>query len=132
MGGAAPAYGKGGYAAPYAGKGCGSAPYAQPPWERQQQAGWSKGGKGGGYDAGKGQGLNQGDNQLAGTLVQMFADRYPIDEDARNYLLNSSPNVVDRVVREFKPKIEGEADYSSLVMGFAKSIRNSAAGARRY
>merc|ERR1712228_609504 len=57
------------------------------------------------------------------SLVEQFQQRYPIDQDAINYLLNSSVEVVDRVVREFQPKIEGEADYSSLVISFTKSRR---------
>merc|ERR1711862_739830 len=98
------------------------------PWEKGRQAPYAGKGKYGKGAQDGFQGLNQpggggGGGQLANTLVDMFSQKYPIDQDAYNYLLSSSPSVVDRVVREFKPKIEGEADYSTLVMSF-RSRRN--------
>lgn len=54
-----------------------------------------------------------------------FRDRFPCDEDAFNYILNSSPEVQVTVVQNFKPKNEGEADYSALVIGFTKRQRQN-------
>mmetsp|Transcript_7363 Transcript_7363/g.23068 ORF Transcript_7363/g.23068 Transcript_7363/m.23068 type:complete len:608 (-) Transcript_7363:66-1889(-) len=60
--------------------------------------------------------------------VQVFRERYPFDEEAYNYLVNSPPEVQRQVMREFKPKQEGEADYSALVITFSKRCRGNAAG----
>mmetsp|Transcript_75686 Transcript_75686/g.234236 ORF Transcript_75686/g.234236 Transcript_75686/m.234236 type:complete len:165 (+) Transcript_75686:101-595(+) len=65
--------------------------------------------------------------------LNTFLQRYPVDARALDYLSTSSPGVVSRVVREFAPKQEGEADYSPLVMAFTKRIRgDERAGAGGY
>eukprot|EP00929_Paragymnodinium_shiwhaense_P108260 TRINITY_DN7458_c0_g2_i2.p1 TRINITY_DN7458_c0_g2~~TRINITY_DN7458_c0_g2_i2.p1 ORF type:complete len:829 (-),score=129.94 TRINITY_DN7458_c0_g2_i2:32-2518(-) len=65
--------------------------------------------------------------------LEAFLRQYPIDERARNVLEVSDPEVIDRVIVDFKPKQEGEADYSALVMSFLKRVRlqvaSSAGGA---
>jgi len=55
--------------------------------------------------------------------VAKFCDRYPIDEDAYNYLMNSPIGVQERVLREFHPKREGDTDYSAIVLSFTKRCR---------
>jgi len=54
-----------------------------------------------------------------------FLQRYPCDEDAQNYVLNSTPDVQLAVLQSFKPKQEGEADYSALVISFTKKQRQN-------
>eukprot|EP00930_Biecheleria_cincta_P086968 TRINITY_DN7622_c0_g1_i1.p1 TRINITY_DN7622_c0_g1~~TRINITY_DN7622_c0_g1_i1.p1 ORF type:complete len:395 (-),score=49.25 TRINITY_DN7622_c0_g1_i1:80-1264(-) len=54
-----------------------------------------------------------------------FTQRYPCDEDAINYILNSDPGVQMAVLQGFKPKREGEADYSALVISFTKKQRQN-------
>lgn len=58
--------------------------------------------------------------------VEEFLARYPVDERAQEYLLGSSSQVVETAVREFKPKTEGEADYSGLVTSYVKRLRMNA------
>jgi len=57
--------------------------------------------------------------------VHAFRDRYPFDDEAYNYLVNSTMEVQRQVLREFKPKVEGEADYSALVITFSKRCRGA-------
>jgi len=57
--------------------------------------------------------------------VQAFRERYPFDEEAFNYLANSPAEVQRQVLREFKPKVEGQPDYSALVITFAKRCRGA-------
>ncbi|CAJ1341999.1 unnamed protein product [Effrenium voratum] len=57
--------------------------------------------------------------------LESFRMRYPFDEDANNYILNSSIEVQQEVLRDFKPKQEGEQDYSALIIGFTKRRRQS-------
>jgi hypothetical protein len=56
--------------------------------------------------------------------VDDFVQRYPIDDGAFGYLTSSPPEVIVRVIEEFRPKAEGESDYSALLMTFAKRCRN--------
>eukprot|EP00438_Fugacium_kawagutii_P029922 Skav232668 [mRNA] locus=scaffold698:205106:214384:+ [translate_table: standard] len=56
-------------------------------------------------------------------LLDGFRRRYPMDERAFGYLCQQSPDVRQRVIDEFRPKFEGEADYSSLLTSFVKSCR---------
>jgi len=58
--------------------------------------------------------------------VEAFRDRYPFDEDAFNYILSSAAHVQHEILRTFKPQRDGEADYSALVISFAKRCRNAA------
>mmetsp|Transcript_4433 Transcript_4433/g.10767 ORF Transcript_4433/g.10767 Transcript_4433/m.10767 type:complete len:710 (-) Transcript_4433:39-2168(-) len=62
------------------------------------------------------------------TQLQGFFRRYPVDDRAGDYFMQSSPEVQMRVVHEFQPKQEGERDYSSLFMSFVKRIRNEMTG----
>ncbi|CAE7235471.1 ASPH [Symbiodinium natans] len=64
------------------------------------------------------------DEELASDL-QHFRSRYPFDDDAYNYIMNSSIEVQRELLRDFKPKQEGEEDYSALIMGFTKKRRQS-------
>jgi len=57
--------------------------------------------------------------------IQAFRDRYPFDDEAHNYLVNSTIEVQRQVLREFKPKVEGEADYSPLIISFSKRCRGA-------
>lgn len=57
--------------------------------------------------------------------IREFLERYPVDERAQSYLLGSSENVIERVIQEFKPKQEGEENYSGLLTSFIKRLRNS-------
>lgn len=52
-----------------------------------------------------------------------FCDRYPMDDRALDYLVNSDPAVQRKVLSEFRPKVENEPDYSSLVTSFLKKMR---------
>eukprot|EP00929_Paragymnodinium_shiwhaense_P011589 TRINITY_DN11752_c0_g1_i1.p1 TRINITY_DN11752_c0_g1~~TRINITY_DN11752_c0_g1_i1.p1 ORF type:complete len:509 (+),score=97.47 TRINITY_DN11752_c0_g1_i1:107-1633(+) len=55
--------------------------------------------------------------------VEFFFTRYPCDDRAKQYLLNTPEDVQERVVQNFKPKREGEADYSAIVISFTKNTR---------
>ena len=46
--------------------------------------------------------------------------QFPTDERARAFLDSSPPDVQATVVREFKPKGQGEGDYSDAVFAYAK------------
>eukprot|EP00747_Dinoflagellata_sp_TGD_P077445 gnl/TRDRNA2_/TRDRNA2_159594_c0_seq1.p1 gnl/TRDRNA2_/TRDRNA2_159594_c0~~gnl/TRDRNA2_/TRDRNA2_159594_c0_seq1.p1 ORF type:complete len:517 (+),score=94.36 gnl/TRDRNA2_/TRDRNA2_159594_c0_seq1:57-1607(+) len=68
---------------------------------------------------------NESNSSMASQeALDAFLKRYPVDQDAYNYLMGSSPGVQARVCREFKPKREGEADYSAIVLTFAKRCRD--------
>jgi len=85
-------------------------------------------------------------NMLAGGMPQMpgaphgqglmvdqaavgeFCRRYPVDARALEALLAAPPMIQARVIREFRPKQEGEADYSAAVMAFLGACRRSALG----
>jgi len=55
--------------------------------------------------------------------LESFALRYPIDDRARDYFSTAPVEVQERVLREFRPQREGEADYSMLFMAFVKRCR---------
>eukprot|EP00931_Biecheleriopsis_adriatica_P111202 TRINITY_DN85553_c0_g1_i1.p1 TRINITY_DN85553_c0_g1~~TRINITY_DN85553_c0_g1_i1.p1 ORF type:complete len:420 (-),score=53.63 TRINITY_DN85553_c0_g1_i1:136-1395(-) len=57
--------------------------------------------------------------------LEAFAARYPMDEAAISYIQKSLPEVQREVMRDFKPKQEGEADYSALIISFCKRRRQS-------
>uniref|UniRef100_A0A7S4REX8 Uncharacterized protein n=1 Tax=Alexandrium monilatum TaxID=311494 RepID=A0A7S4REX8_9DINO len=52
-----------------------------------------------------------------------FLRRFPADDRAQDYLLSSPPEVVERVIRDFRPLVDGEADYSGLLTSFVKRVR---------
>merc|ERR1719410_1224653 len=71
--------------------------------------------------------------EASGDLIagmDVFMKRYPIDERARDYFSCCSAEVQDRILREFRPPREGEADYSSLFMAFVKRCRQQQGGHR--
>merc|ERR1712176_333867 len=55
--------------------------------------------------------------------LDSFLHRYPVDERAMDYLNSCWPEVIERVVREFVPKQEGDRDYSAIITSFTKRIR---------
>merc|ERR1712151_683115 len=64
-------------------------------------------------------------SSLSAGDLEEFRLRFPVDEDAFNYLA-SSPGDVQRVVlRDFKPPRE-DSDYSALLIKFTKRVRESA------
>jgi len=60
--------------------------------------------------------------------LREFVERYPIDDSAYQFLSSSAPEVVGRVINDFKPKSEGDSDYSALLMTFVKRCRNDNRG----
>mmetsp|Transcript_71090 Transcript_71090/g.211946 ORF Transcript_71090/g.211946 Transcript_71090/m.211946 type:complete len:596 (-) Transcript_71090:108-1895(-) len=62
--------------------------------------------------------------------VQVFVQKYPADDRAYNLLVNASPGVQLRVLREFRPHRQGDSDYSALLTTFTKKcIDQEAQGA---
>jgi len=62
--------------------------------------------------------------------VQVFVQKYPADDRAYNLLVNASPGVQLRVLREFRPHRQGDSDYSALLTTFTKKcIDQDAQGA---
>lgn len=55
--------------------------------------------------------------------ITQFCTRYPIDDRAFDYLLSSDAAVQQKVLSEFRPKVENEPDYSSLVTSLVKKMR---------
>lgn len=66
----------------------------------------------------------------AGIDLEAFFDRYPCDEDARNYVVSSAPHVQQEIVRSFRPQREGESDYSAILITYAKRCRSGAPPSR--
>lgn len=50
--------------------------------------------------------------------MNSFCQKYPIDERAAEYLNREPPEVIAKVVRNFRPKREGDDDYSGAVVTF--------------
>lgn len=73
-----------------------------------------------------GRGLTIGHNAVPHALIEAFRRRYPMDDRAWEYLTNSPVFTQRSVLEKFKPKREGEHDYSSLITSFVKSNRNVA------
>eukprot|EP00933_Yihiella_yeosuensis_P044475 TRINITY_DN39649_c0_g1_i1.p1 TRINITY_DN39649_c0_g1~~TRINITY_DN39649_c0_g1_i1.p1 ORF type:complete len:229 (-),score=8.51 TRINITY_DN39649_c0_g1_i1:225-911(-) len=55
--------------------------------------------------------------------IDQFRRQYPMDDRAFDYLSAQTPHVQREVVERFRPRREGERDYSSLVTSFIKSCR---------
>mmetsp|Transcript_71166 Transcript_71166/g.154676 ORF Transcript_71166/g.154676 Transcript_71166/m.154676 type:complete len:561 (+) Transcript_71166:69-1751(+) len=53
--------------------------------------------------------------------LEAFRERYPMDEQAWEYLVTSAPSVQAKVVTEFKPPREGDGNYSALITSFVKT-----------
>mmetsp|Transcript_32096 Transcript_32096/g.75342 ORF Transcript_32096/g.75342 Transcript_32096/m.75342 type:complete len:561 (+) Transcript_32096:42-1724(+) len=60
--------------------------------------------------------------------VRKFAQQYPVDDRAYDYLIQSEPHVVARVLNEFRPAREGDRDYSAVLTSFIKRIRAQSSG----
>jgi len=71
--------------------------------------------------------LGQG-MMVSEAAVGEFCRRYPVDARCLEAILAAPPMVQTRVIREFKPKQEGEADYSAAVMAFLGACRRAALG----
>jgi len=56
-------------------------------------------------------------------LLEGFKQRYPMDERAWDFLTTSSGNIQRAVLETFRPKREGEADYSRLITSFIRGQR---------
>jgi len=59
--------------------------------------------------------------------VQVFTQKYPVDDRAYNYLANAPPQVQMKVMREFKPRSSGESNYSALLTTFTKKCMDAPA-----
>lgn len=57
--------------------------------------------------------------------IAAFRDRYPMDERALEYLTSSPAAAQHKVLSEFKPRNEGEPDYSSLITSLVKKARQT-------
>lgn len=67
----------------------------------------------------KGKGRSKGDE----ALLENFRRRYPMDDRAFEYLCSADDSVRQKVLESFRPKHEGEADYSGLITSFIRSFR---------
>lgn len=54
--------------------------------------------------------------------LDAFRDRYPMDDRAFEFLSGMTSAQVEEVLRVFKPKTEGDSDYSGLVTSFLRGI----------
>merc|ERR1712187_573678 len=52
------------------------------------------------------------DRKRSGSPINVFRDRYPMDERAFAVLEQATPAVREVVIADFKPRREGEKDYS--------------------
>lgn len=57
-------------------------------------------------------------------LLKAFKMRYPMDDRAWDFLSSSSGTVQRMVLEKFKPKREGEHDYSRLITSFIRAQRD--------
>jgi len=73
-----------------------------------------------------------GGNAALEAALGRFLRKYPVDERALDYLTSQPPEIVDKVMREFQPKNEGDADYSAIVMTFTKRCRGDGGSGRAY
>lgn len=62
--------------------------------------------------------------QRSDSPLSTFRERYPMDERAFSALEQSAPAVRDVVIVDFKPRREGEDDYSALVMAFVRAVQS--------
>eukprot|EP00434_Breviolum_minutum_P034448 symbB.v1.2.030491.t2/scaffold3435.1/size56750/1 len=59
----------------------------------------------------------------ADAMLEGFRRRYPMDDKAFDYVYQQNDEIRRKVVNNFKPKFEGEADYSGLITAYVKSCR---------
>lgn len=62
-------------------------------------------------------------NMVAPPELDVFCTRYPMDTRAMDYLRESPPEVIARVISEFHPKREGDSDYSAAVVSYVTRCR---------
>ncbi|CAK0903043.1 unnamed protein product [Prorocentrum cordatum] len=108
----------------------------------KSNAPWAAGGKGGGCGGGKGGCMGGGAMQVqqfagagmqaGGALTQQEVDsfftRYPCDQRACEYFSQCSVDVQTSVVRQFRPRSEGDSDYSAAVTAFVKRCSGGGMG----
>eukprot|EP00929_Paragymnodinium_shiwhaense_P087820 TRINITY_DN47964_c0_g1_i2.p1 TRINITY_DN47964_c0_g1~~TRINITY_DN47964_c0_g1_i2.p1 ORF type:complete len:369 (-),score=83.58 TRINITY_DN47964_c0_g1_i2:276-1382(-) len=58
-----------------------------------------------------------------GDKLEKFKDRYPTDGRALDFLEKSPVEVIQAVLEDFKPRSEGDRDYSALVTNFTRLVR---------
>eukprot|EP00929_Paragymnodinium_shiwhaense_P117591 TRINITY_DN8838_c0_g1_i3.p1 TRINITY_DN8838_c0_g1~~TRINITY_DN8838_c0_g1_i3.p1 ORF type:complete len:610 (-),score=183.75 TRINITY_DN8838_c0_g1_i3:148-1977(-) len=68
-------------------------------------------------------GGREGSEQRDRPQMEDFRERYPMDDRAFSVLATAPPEVRQVVMADFKPRREGEDDYSALVMGFVRAVR---------
>uniref|UniRef100_A0A7S2BY87 Uncharacterized protein n=1 Tax=Alexandrium andersonii TaxID=327968 RepID=A0A7S2BY87_9DINO len=66
---------------------------------------------------------DDGDERGDSTSLTSFRSRYPMDERAYQALQQAPSAVQDVVIGDFKPRREGEDDYSALVMSFVRAVQ---------
>ncbi|CAE8606611.1 unnamed protein product, partial [Polarella glacialis] len=59
-----------------------------------------------------------------GWLLEGFRRRYPMDDRAFEFVQGCSAAVQKDVVERFRPRTEGEADYSRLVTSFVRQCKS--------
>ena len=105
-----------------------AAPWHQPPWHQPfhqpPPPPPPRGGFRGGERLGYGDGFGGFEQRAQGDYVQlqMFRQRYPMDERAFEFLKNAQPWVRQEVLEKFAPQRQ-DSDYSALVISFAKKCR---------
>ena len=52
-----------------------------------------------------------------------FVKQYPTDGRAFDFLVQSPPEVLVKVLSDFRPHKKGQADYSALLTVFVKKVR---------
>jgi len=71
---------------------------------------------------GKGK-ASRGDDRDDGDPLNSFRRRYPMDDRAYKLMEEADPKVRTTVINDFRPRREGEADYSALVMAFVRAVQ---------
>merc|ERR1740121_2032457 len=72
--------------------------------------------------------FNSGASAISDADITEFCRRYPVDARAIEAVLASPPMVQVRVIREFRPRNEGEPDYSAALMTFLGICKRSTTG----
>lgn len=55
-----------------------------------------------------------------------FRERYPVDDRAFDFLAKQQPEIQTAVVADFRPREEGQSDYSALLTNFVRRCMNQA------
>lgn len=61
-------------------------------------------------------------NRRDSSPLEEFRSRYPMEAKAFQILASSSEDVRETVMSDFKPRQEGERDYSGLVIAFVRAV----------